>query len=166
LRRGLTLLELIIASALLTTVVAGVGVVLRGMHLAWLAHEEDSKRSQAAHATLRHIVRQCRQATAVTAITASGDTAGSLSVTLSNGSTVVWARDAGTSEVNFGTGAATDLLAEFITELTFTGYEGDGVTATTTPAEIRSVQCQVRVDLPRETAGTRYVDSRVWLRSW
>jgi hypothetical protein len=165
-RRGLSLLELIVASAMLTTVVAGVGVVLRGMHLAWQAHEQDSKRIQAAHATLRHIVRQCRQATAVTAITAPGDTAGALSVTLPSGSTAAWARNAGTHEVNFGIGAANNLLAEFITELTFTGYAGDGVTATTTPSSIRSVECRVRVDLPRETNGLRYVSTRAWLRSW
>jgi prepilin-type N-terminal cleavage/methylation domain-containing protein len=165
-RRGLTLLELIIASALLTVVVAGVGVVLRGMHVAWQAHDGDVKRIQAAHATLRHIVRQCRQGTAVTALTASGNTAGSLSLTLSDGSTAVWARNAATNEVNFGIGAASDLLAEHITELTFTGYEADGVTPTTTPADVRSVKCRVRVDLPRDTNGARYVSSRVWLRSW
>jgi hypothetical protein len=165
-RQGLTLLELIIASAMLTTVVAGVGLVLRGMHLAWQAHEQDSKRIQAAHATLRHVVRECRQASAVTAITAPTETAGSLSVALPDGSTAVWARNSGSDEVNFGIGAANDLLGEYIRELTFTGYAGDGVTATTTPGEIRSVECRVRVDLPRETNGSRYIRSRAWLRSW
>jgi hypothetical protein len=162
----MTLLELIIASVLLTTLVAGTGLVLRGMHSVWQARDEDSRRIQAAHATLRHIVRQCRQATAVTAITAPGETAGSLSVTLADGSTAAWSRNAGADEVNFGIGAPSHLLAEYITELSFTGYDGDGVTASTTPGEIRSVQCRVRVDLPRETGGTRYVTCRAWLRSW
>ena len=94
-------------------------------------------------------MRQCRQAKGVTAISASTDTAGSLAVTLADGSTAVWARNAGADEVNFGIGAATDLLAEYIEELTFTGYEADGVTTTATPADIRSVNCRVRVELPR-----------------
>ncbi len=165
-RRALTLLELIVASVLLTTLVACIGGVLRGAHAAWQAHEEDIARIHAAHATLRHIVRRTRQAQAVTAITASNNTAGSITVTMSDGSTSIWARNSASSEVHYGTGAANQLLAEQITELTFTGYLADGVTPTTTPADIRAVRCQARVDLPYDTGGARNVVCWAWLRSW
>jgi hypothetical protein len=83
-----------------------------------------------------------------------------------DGTTSIWSRNAAASEVLYGTAAADQLLAEQISELTFTGYQADGVTATITPTEIRSVKCQVRVDLPRETGGSRTISSWVWLRSW
>jgi type II secretory pathway component PulJ len=165
-RQGMSLLELILASAMLTTVVGAAAVVLRGMHVAWQAHDEDAKRIQAAHATLRHIVRRCRQAQAVSAITAAGDTAGALSLAMPDGSIAVWSRNAATGEVLYGLGSTTDVLAEQITELTFTGYRSDGVTTTSTPAEIHAVKCQVRVDLPRDTGGLRRVSCWAWLRSW
>ncbi len=165
-RRGMSFLELILASTLLTTVVVSAAVVLRGMHGAWLAHEADSTRIQAAHATWRHVARRCRQAQAVVAVTAAGNAAGSLSLAMPDGSTHVWTRNNATNEVLYGVGAATDLLAEEITELSFTGYQADGVTVTATPSEIRSLKCQVRVNLPRDSGGSRTVAGWVWLRSW
>jgi type II secretory pathway component PulJ len=162
----MSLLELILASAMLTTVVTAAAVVLRGMHVAWQAHDDDARRIQAAHATLRHMVRRCRQAQAVSAITAATDSAGALSLLMPDGSTAAWSRNAASNEVLYGSGAATHLLAEQITELTFTGYKSDGVTATTIPGEIRMVRCQVGVDLPRETGGSRNVACWAWLRSW
>jgi hypothetical protein len=162
----MTLLELILASVLMTTVVTCTAVVLRGMHAAWDAHEGDLTRLQAAHNTVRHLARKLRQASAVTAITAAGDTAGSISVTMSDSTTAIWSRSAVTSEVRYGVVTADNLLAEQITELTFIGYEADGVTATTVPGDIRSVLCQAKVTLVRDTNPTRTVACRAWLRSW
>jgi type II secretory pathway pseudopilin PulG len=165
-RRGLTLLELIVTSVLLTTLITSVTLVLRSARTAWQAHEDDAARIHAAHATLRHVIRKLRQGAAVTAITAASDPSGSIAVTMSDGTTATWARNNATNEVYYGTAAADQLLAEHITQLTFTGYQSDGATATTTPSEIRAVKCQVRVNLPRDTGGTRDVVCWAWLRSW
>jgi hypothetical protein len=164
-RPGMTLLELIIASTLLLTVVTAVSVVVRGSYAAWTGHSGDYLKIEAAQATLRHVVRNLRQASSVTAITSASNTAGSLSALMSSGQTYVWARNGGTSEVNFGVSAASNLLAEGISELTFTGYRADGVTATTVVTEIQAVKCQVRVQLPRDTSATRTISSWVWLRA-
>lgn len=165
-RRGMTLLELVLASTMMTVVVTSVAMLLRGVHVAWEAEEGDLRRLEAAHATLRHIVRQARQAQSVAAITAAGNTAGSLSLSMPSGAVFVWARDSATNQVKFGTGAADQLLAEEITQLSFTGYQADGVTATTTLGDIRAVKCQIGVELPRETGGSRTVTCWAWLRAW
>ena len=162
----MTLLELVLASTMMTVVVTSVAMLLRGVHLAWEVQEGDFQRLQAAHATLRHIVRQARQAQSVAAITPSGDSAGSLSLTMPSGAVYVWARDSGTDEVKFGTGAADQLLAQGIMELRFTGYLGDGVTTTTSVAEIRAIKCQVGIQLPRESGGGRTITCWAWLRAW
>src|SRR4051812_39113079 len=64
-RRGMTLIELIFASALTTTLITATAILLRGSYSAWQAHSGDYLKIEAAQATLRHIVRQVRQATAV-----------------------------------------------------------------------------------------------------
>jgi hypothetical protein len=162
----MTLIELIFASILTTTLVTAIAVVLRGGYSAWQAHSGDYVKIESANATLRHIVRQVRQATSVTAITASNNASGSLSVLLPSGQTDVWTRNNATNEVNFGVTSATNLLSEGITALYFTGYKADGITATTTVAQIRAIKCQVQFTLPRDTGGARTITSWAWLRAW
>ena len=61
---------------------------------------------------------------------------------------------------------ADNLLADGISELSFVGYKADGTTATTNPAEVQSVECKLKVQLPRETGSDRIVRGRAWVRSW
>ncbi len=165
-RRALTMLELIMATTLLATMVTAVALLLRTGHTAWRAHEEDAIGLESAHATLRHLARNIRQAKSVTAISAAADNNGTLSLLMPSNQTLVWARNAATNEVLFGVGSANTLLAEGITELSFTGYKGDGVTTTTVVGDIQSVLCRARVVLPRDVSGTKDVRCWAWLRSW
>lgn len=165
-RRAMTLLELVLASTMMTVVVTSAAMLLRGVHLAWAVQEADLRRIEAAHATLRHIVRQARQAQSVSAITESEDDTGSLSLLMPSGAVYVWARDDATDEIRFGTGAADQLLAEEISMLCFTGYLADGATMTSEPAKIQAVKCEIGVQLPREVGGQRSVTCWAWLRAW
>ena len=151
---------------MLATVATAVSVVVRGAHAAWEAQENDYHRLEAAHAVVLHVVRGIRQATAVTAVTDPSEVAGSLSLLMPTGDTHVWDRDSGTDEVNFGVSAASDLLAEGITALTFTAYEADGVTPTTTVDDVHSIKCQVTVQLTQGGGTARSVSCWAWLRSW
>jgi len=164
-RRGLSLLEMMAATAIMATITASVVVVMRSGYAVWNAQEGDIDILENGHGVLRHVVTQLRQATAVTAITASSNTQGSLSFTTSSGVTRTWARNA-SSDVYFNNGTSNQLLAKSINSLTFTGYEADGVTATTTVADIQVVQCQVQITLPRGAGVTRTMTTRAWIRSW
>jgi hypothetical protein len=165
-RAGLSLLELVIACSLLATLMVAVGVVLRTSRQAWEAHEGDYVRLEALHATVRHIVRQARQADAVTEISAAGDPSGRLGLQMPDGTVFVWDHDAITNRVNCGLTTPTDLLAENITSLRFTGYEADGVTPTTAPGTVQNILVEAGTQLPRETGGARTISSWVWIRSW
>jgi hypothetical protein len=101
----------------------------------------------------------------VTSITAPGNTAGSLSFTKARRQTRTWARN-GTNDVYFNNGSSNQLLAKGITSLTFTGYEADGTTTTTTVTDIQIVQCRVQITLPRGGGVTRTLTSRAWVRCW
>jgi prepilin-type N-terminal cleavage/methylation domain-containing protein len=164
-RRGLSLLEMMAATAIMATLTTSVVVVMRSGYAVWNAQEADIDVLDNGYGVLRHLVAEMRQATAVTAITASGNTQGSLSFTTSIGTTRTWTRNA-TSDVYFNNGTGNQLLAKSINSLTFTGYKADGVTATTTVNDIQVVECQVQITLPRGAGVTRTLTTRAWIRSW
>jgi hypothetical protein len=162
----MTLLELVIASAMMAMLLTAVTLVLRTGRQAWEAHEVDFTRLEGLHATLRHIVRQVRQADSVTALSAANNNSGFLTLAMPDGSTVAWAHDSGTNTVKCGVTTADQLLASNITGLNFIGFKADGVTATSVPTEIQNLQISVTVQLPRETNATRTYSSKAWIRSW
>lgn len=164
-RSGLSLLEMMAATAIMATLMASVVVVMRSGYAAWNAQEADIDVLDNGYGVLRHFVTQIRQATAVTAITASGITLGSVSFTPPSGATRTWARNA-SNEVYFNNGTSNQLLAKSIDSLTFTGYKADGITATTTVSEIQVIQCLVQITLPRGAGVTRTLTTRAWIRSW
>ena len=133
---------------------------------AWEAHSADYSRVEAAHATIRHIVRQVRQAESVSGISAAADNSGQLSLNLKDGSTVVWDHDALTNSVNYGVAAPTGLLAPNITGLRFTGYRANGTTVTSNPSLVRAIRIDATIQLPVEVNATRVVSSWAWVRSW
>lgn len=163
-RRGLSLLELVIASAMLAMVMTTVAIVMRTSRQAWEAHESDYTRLESLHATVRHIVRQVRQAKAVNQISASNDNSGSLTVQLQDGSVIAWDHSGGV--VNCGINVADQLLATNISTLRFVGYKADGATPTTVPADIQNVFIEATTTLPRDVNATKTINSWVWLRSW
>jgi hypothetical protein len=153
------------ATAIMATITASVVVVMRSGYAVWNAQEADIDILENGYGVLRHFVTETRQATAVTAITTSNNTQGSVSFTTSTGATRTWARNA-SSDVYFNNGTSNQLLAKNINALTFTGYKADGVTTTTTAAEIQVVECQVQITLPRGAGVTRKLTTRAWIRSW
>jgi type II secretory pathway pseudopilin PulG len=162
----LSLLEMMVATAIMATLMTSVVVVMRSGFAVWKAQEADIDVLENGYGVLRHFAQQLRQATAITAISTASDTAGTLSFTTATGVTRIWARNAALSEVNFNNGTSNQLLAKGINSLTFTGYKADGVTATTTVAQIQVVQCSVQITLPRGAGVTRTISTRAWVRSW
>jgi prepilin-type N-terminal cleavage/methylation domain-containing protein len=164
-RSGLSLLEMMAATAIMSTVTAAVVVVMNTGFSAWKAQEADIDVLENGYGVLRHVARQLRQSTSVSAITAAGNTTGSLSFVMSSGAACTIARNA-SSDVYYNNGTNNQLLAKSIDSMTFTGYKADGITATTTVTDIQVVQCQVQITLPRGAGITRTLTTRAWLRAW
>lgn len=164
-RSGLSLLEMMAATAIMATITASVVVVMRSSYAIWNAQEADIDILENGYGVLRHFVTQMRQATSITAITASNNTLGSLSLTTFSGVTRTWTRNA-SNDVYFNNGTSNQLLAKSINSMTFTGYKADGITATTTVSDIQVVVCQVQITLPRGAGVTRTLSTRAWVRSW
>jgi hypothetical protein len=162
----MTLLELVIATTLLAMVLTTIGVVMRTGRQAWEAHTADYTRIEAAHATVRHIVRRVRQASSVSAITPATDNSGNLALLMPNGSVEVWDHDSGSNSIRYGVTTPTNLLSPNIIGLRFTGYQANGSTTTTTASLVKAIRVEVTVQLPVETGGGRVVSSWAWVRSW
>src|SRR5690606_19491096 len=111
---------------------------------------------------LRHLVRNIRQAEAVTAISSAANSSGTLSLVMPSGETYAWAHDTATSQVRFGVNSPDHLLAEYISELRFAGYAADGVTQTDIPEEIHLIRCTAATTLPNGTGGASAVSSWAW----
>jgi prepilin-type N-terminal cleavage/methylation domain-containing protein len=166
LRGGLSLLEMMVATAIMATLMSSVVVVLRSGYAMWNAQEQDIAIGESGNAVLRHFVRELRQATAVTAISAPASTTGSLSFLTATGGTRTWSYNSGLSQVLYNNGTATQVLAPSINELNFIGYKADGVTQTTTVDDIQVVRCSVKVTMTQGGGQSRTVSCRAWLRSW
>ncbi len=166
-RRGFTLVEMIAATAIMTTLSTAGFVIVRTANNAWVRHRDDSSKRREAVVTLEHIARRVRQATRVTAITTAADTAGSLTVLMPGGTTSIWSRNSGTNQMLYGTTSATNLLAAGMTEATFVGLKANGSTTTTETDLIHAVRCTLKYTLTRPSGtSTETVSRTAWLRSW
>ena len=165
-RRGLSLIEMMAATAMLATLMASVVVVIRTGYASWNAQEADIDVLENAYGVMRHFVQQLRQADSITAISAPSDTAGELSFLTVSGITRSWSHDGAPKQVFFNNGIANQLLARNIDSLSFTAYEADGVTETLVVEDIQVVKCTVQATLPRGGGQARSVSGRAWIRSW
>lgn len=165
-RRGFSLLEMVFATSMLATLMVAVVVLVRGGYAAWDSYERDLEVTGNGHGTLRHMLRNLRQADAVTSISESTDNSGALSVLMADGSTYSWSHDDSVDLVYFNNGGGDSLLAAKIDQLTFIGYEADGTTTTTTPENIQLVECRLQITLPHGAGTPLTLATRCWLRSW
>lgn len=159
------MLELVVATAMLATVMTAVISLIRTSHAAWEAHEQDYERMENAYATLRHIVRCARQAQAVTHITDPSNPSGQITLLMPSGELHTWQLKSNDS-VYYGIGAPNHLLATDINELVFLGYRADGVTQATSVEEIQLVECRTKTILLHGAGESRIVRCKAWLRSW
>ena len=97
-------LEMMAATTIMAVIMTSVIVVIRSGYAVWNAYEQDLDVAENAYGVLRHFVRQMRQATAVTAISAASDTTGDLCYTTAGGVTQSLSLNGGTSQVTFNNG--------------------------------------------------------------
>ncbi|MFN3152380.1 type II secretion system protein J [Bremerella sp.] len=163
-RSGFSLLELLVAVTLLVSAVTAVSVLLRVNYATWREYQTDNLRHEAAVGVLRHMVRQIRQCEEIVTISSPADNSGSLSLLMTDGSTIVW--DHSGTDVNYGTTTANQLLGNNITGLTFVGYELDGTTTTTVADDVRCVRITVSYTLPDRATANRTLTANVWVRAF
>lgn len=159
----MSLIEMVAATAIMAMVMTSVVVLVSSGYGVWNAYEQDIDINENAYGVLRHMVRQLRQAGAITAISAPSDTAGYLSYVTPSGAARSWTYNSG--QVLFNNGTGDQLLAQSIDELNFVGYDAAG-NQTTTPDDIQRVRCTVQVTLSQGGGAPKTISATAWVRSW
>jgi prepilin-type N-terminal cleavage/methylation domain-containing protein len=165
---GFTLVELMAATAILAVLTTASFTLIRTANDAWKRHRDDLQQRREAIGAMQHICRKIRQATSVTAISASGSTSGNLSLTMADGMSALWAHNSTNKQILYGTSTANNVLAQGITQLSFTGLTANGFVPTTDVTKIHCIQCTMRYNLSRPggTTTTEMVTCAAWLRAW
>ncbi len=163
-RSGLSLLELVLALGMMSLLMTPVVGLLKTSHSIWEAYESDHTRLDSLQATTRHLVRHLRDTDQIVSLSPSDSTAGAISARQAAGPTETWWRVG--NQVWYRRDGTSGLLADDITELTFVGFEKDGITPTTVPSRVRIVEVTAKVQLDRENHGEKTSRCRVWLRPW
>ena len=162
-RRAMTLLEVLLASTLMSVVSISGALALR---TSWQAREIQDLRSdrlQHLSGVLSHITRNLRKSRGIVEVSDATDSSGYLAITLPDDSVVKWDHDIVDLEVRYGPDPPTDLLGMGIDSLTFECFEIDGVTPTTVPADIRMIRTAASVTIPVQGAPFA-LTSTVWIR--
>ncbi len=162
----MSLLELITAAAVCSSLMTASLVVVRSSYEAWRQHDVEAEAAQQAYAVLRHAVRTLRQAQGVTAITGPTDDSGGMSVTTITGDRVAYVlTGAGIVEYRHSNETITSKLAHGLAGLTFQGLAADGVSPATTPDDVHAVR--IVAAYPSGFGGVdRTVSCYAWMRSW
>jgi len=159
----MSLIEMVAATAIMATVMGSVVVLIGSGYSVWNAYQDDTEINENAYGVLRHVVRQLRQADAISAISAPSDTSGSLSFVDSSGATKSWSHSG--DQVFFNNGSGDQLLGNSIDQLTFVGYDAAG-NQTTIPEDIQRVRCTTQVTLTQGGGTPKTVSTSAWIRSW
>ena len=161
---GFSLLEVLIATAMLATIVTSVTVVLRTNIDLWQDYQVSQINHDSAHGVMRHLIRQIRQCNSVVAISGSSDDTGTLELLMSDGTKYVWNADG--SDVYYGEETASTILGNGIAALTFTGYEADGTTETSDITKIQLIRCHIGYDSPKRSPARQQLESYAWIRAF
>jgi prepilin-type N-terminal cleavage/methylation domain-containing protein len=165
---GFTLVELMAATAILAVLTTASFTLIRTANDAWKRHRDDSQQRCEAIAAMQHICRKVRQATGVTAISASASTSGNLSLQMADGTSALWVHNSATNQILYGTSTANNVLAQGITQLSLNGLTANGFVSTTDVTKIHAIQITIRYNLSRPggTTTTEMVTCAAWLRAW
>lgn len=166
-RKGVTLTELMIVVALIGILFVAVQPYFYTLRKTW--HQADGRSDilQNARIGLDKMVRELRQATGFSSVTASTEAAGHIAFLDKDSNSVEFKRynDGTSNMLGFVQGGVTSSLAGPVDSLKFTCYEDDAATVTTTAGAIKIVDIELVVADPRGEIDSQTLSSRALIRS-
>lgn len=167
-RSGITLLELVISSSMLAILATSLGLVLRTSRTAWESGDSHYAAQQHAQSVVMHFVRQARETRGVLSISSSR-----IQLEQRDGGTMEWSLQPvgptgqpGTIMVNYSSPAQEIPLAYGVSNLSFSGFEADGVTPSSQVNKIRLVEVRATINVVGSAVAQQTFSSRVWIRAW
>jgi len=170
-RKGFSMLETLLVVTLLALIVVAISPYFGSAFRAWQYVDRQSEVYERARVGMDRIIKALRQAQSVSSITAASETNGEIQLTDIDGETLGFRRNSSDGRLEYdppgtptGTAGAYDDLADSIASLTFTAYEDNGTSTTTTVADIRSVVVILAATDEANVAGSLTLRSRADIR--
>jgi prepilin-type N-terminal cleavage/methylation domain-containing protein len=166
-RRGFSLAELLVVSALLGMMMAGLLVIQSGGTSAYVVGSSRVAAQQNGRVALEMMVRELRSAQSISAVTSATD----ITFVDQNGVTVQYQSTSGTLN-RIVAGTSTPLISG-VTSINFTCYSAFNnpmgtITTTTTPASVVAIRIQLttgsEVSVAAYSAGDQHATMESWVR--
>lgn len=155
---GLTLIELLVTTVLLATIVIIVAPFFRATFQAWQIGDRRAEIMQGARIGLERISQKIRGASQFISVTLPSDINGEIVILNADGSTDTFSRNAAKSTLDWDN----ESLVDSVSSLKFTCYKKDGTTTTPDPGEIKSVAIELIVTDEKNQALPIRLYSRVF----
>ncbi|OYP34427.1 hypothetical protein [Rhodopirellula sp. MGV] len=163
-RNGISLLEMVVAGTMITTIMMGMALVFRTSGQTWEVVDRDHAVERQLGSLVRHFVRESREAAAVVSISSRRD---QISLLMNDGTIRTWRRN-GDGEVQFQLNhdVAFQTLADDIEDLEFTGYDAAGVQLESEPNDMQLIGVVAKARQDRSSDPLLEQECKVWIRSW
>jgi len=165
-KRGVTLTELMIVVALIGILFAAVQPYFYTLRKVW--HQADGRSDilQNGRIGLAVMVREIRQATGLTSVTASTEAAGQIVFIDKDDNQVGFKKysDGANNMLGYVQGGVTYPLAGPVESLKFTCYEADGVTVTSNVSDVRTIDIELVAADPRGEISAQTLSSKTFIR--
>ncbi|MCD0461725.1 hypothetical protein [Roseiconus lacunae] len=164
LRNGITLLEMVVAGTMITTIMMGMALVFRSAGQTWEMVDQDYAVERQLSSLVRHFVRESREAGAVVAISRSGR---QITLLMNDGNLRTWRREPnGEVQFQMNTDAAFQTIATDIAELQFRGLDAAGIELTSDPNSMQLVEITATANRADADDSQLIHESTVWIRQW
>jgi prepilin-type N-terminal cleavage/methylation domain-containing protein len=161
-RKGLTLLEVVIASSILVVIMTAMLPQIRNIHNGWDSKQAVATMTQNGRVFIDHLNRMISQAEYISAISDPDETEGYIEFEASDGNTYRYEYDSG--YIKYGEPGSVESLAGPVSGLTFSCYKPyDLDTALSDPTGAEFVKVSATFT-DSETGLSRTYDSSVYLR--
>jgi len=154
---GFTLIELLVVLLILSVILISVPVAFKGNAQVWQKGDKHSEVLQNSLIGMEEITRKLKQAQYLT-----NPSADYIEFIDKNGAEMKFDQDVD-GYLQYGPLATLERLAGPLNSLSFTYYEGDGVTTTTEPDKIRSVVVKMNT-VDDEGGNNIFLSSRIYIR--
>jgi len=162
---GMTLVEILVAMAIIVIVMAAIVPQLRAIRSSWDSKRENVEVIQNGRVLVDHINSQLAQAESITAVSDSGETSGYIQFVDNDGNTMRYEID-GSNYVVFGPVGNLSELAGPVSQLQFTCYDVcDLDTPITDVNSIRTVKVQTTITNAAELGRDQTFTGQAYLRT-
>ena len=162
----MTLVEVLVAMAIMVVVLAAVVPQIRAIQNSWASKRDNTEVIQNSRVLVDHIVSNLSQAQKITAVSAAAQTNGYVEFEDNDGNTMRYEIDANDNYVVFGPVGNLSELAGPVSQLQFTCYDAcDLDTAITDVNEIRTIKIQTTFTNSAELGTDKSFIGRAYLRT-